>query len=495
MEENLQRLREQIINLNNSEEFKQLNRYYKKKSFFNILGISRKETIHSYFLHWLFSADESHELDDFAIRRLLELIVLVKNKLQSANDQLQFPEDIEDTIICGGYTLDRIECERERATNQSDRLDLFLSFDFHSEQMDKRINIILENKVKSKEGKEQTKRYYSYGEGLDGESVYLFLSPLSNSDYESSTHPVCECKHFIGLNYQYLVDYVLEPCLSECAVSDAKVFIEEYLRTLSQPSLQFDDFDGGEVIMAVSSRERDLLLNFWENNKDLLTAALNALADNPELEQEERDRIRESLQAVSKSSSRDYTKFQFDGQAYAKNRLVLAVVKKHVENNPDIKMQELTQAFTSPMLPVIIAPIAEAREVAERTGHRRHFVDEPIILADAEIAVNNQWGAGGIETFISLAEGLGYSIESLNQTDEIRGWIRTMLRDAKERGDEYLDIVAGEIVRGNLQGNYQKSAMVCSAMKSVMRYVDEVLNSPPSGKGSGLKIRYYLQWD
>ena len=143
MDENLQRRREQIINLNNSEEFKLLSRYYKKKSFFNILGISRKETIHSYFLHWLFSPDESHELGSFALRRLLELIVLVKNKLQFKNEQLQFPENIEDTIICGGYILSQIECERERATTQGDRIDLFLSFDFNSEQTDRRLNIIL----------------------------------------------------------------------------------------------------------------------------------------------------------------------------------------------------------------------------------------------------------------------------------------------------------------------------------------------------------------
>ena len=276
MDENLQRLREQIINLNNSDEFKQLSRYYKKKSFFNILGISRKEIIHSYFLHWLLSPDESHDLGDFALRKLLELIVLVKNKLQNQNEQLQFPADIEDTITCGGYTLDKIECERER-TDNSERLELFLSFDFHSEQMDKRLNIIIENKVKSREGTEQTKRYYDYGESLDGESVYLFLSPLPNSDYESMSEPVCECKQFIGLNYQYLVDYVLEPCLSECAMSDAKVFIEEYLRTLSQPSLQIDDFDRGGVIMTVNSRERDLLLSFWENNKNLSELSLDTL--------------------------------------------------------------------------------------------------------------------------------------------------------------------------------------------------------------------------
>ena len=417
MEESLQRLREQIINLNNSEEFKQLNRYYRKKSFFNILGISRKEIIHSSFLHWLFSANESHELGDFALRRLLELIVLVKNKLQNQNEQLQFPEDIEDTIICGGYILDGIQCERERVTAQGDRLDLFLSCDFHSAQNHKRLNVILENKVKTKEGKEQTKRYYHYGRGLDGETVYLFLSPLSNSDYEALTCPVCDCKRFIGLNYQYLVDYLLEPCLSECAVPDAKVFIEEYLRTLSQPSLQFDDLEGGEVIMAVSSRERELLLNFWENNKDLLTAALNALADNPELEQEERDRIREGVQAVSKAGNRDYSSYRFDGQVYGKGRLVLAVVKRHVEQHPGISFATLKQAFSDQRL-TVFAPLSEAQEIAERTGRRRHFLDEAVVLSDGEIAVSTQWGVGNIGIFIELAEQLGHSIEPQNQLQE-----------------------------------------------------------------------------
>ncbi|MCL2856603.1 MAG: PD-(D/E)XK nuclease family protein [Oscillospiraceae bacterium] len=491
MDDNLHRLHEQIINLNNSNEFKQLSRYYKKKSFFNILGISRKENIHSYFLHWLLSPTESHELNDFALRRLLELLVLVKNKLQAENEQLQFPEGIEDIIVCGGYTLEHIICEREHATSANDRLDLFLSFDFSSEQVIKTINIILENKVKSKEGKEQTNRYYTYGENLDGESVYLFLSPISNSDFEMLASPTCDCKQFIGLNYQYLVDYVLEPCLSECTPQDARVFIEEYLRTLSQPSLQFDDFDGGEVIMAVSSRERELLLNFWGNNKDLLTAALNALADNPELEQEERDRIHESLQAVSKASNRDYTKYKFNGQVYIKNRLVLAVIQSYVASNPSISMEDLLQAFHHPTLN-IIAPLSKAEEIYERTKHKRHFINEPIALSGCEIAVSTQWDAGSIDVFIDMAKRLGFSIEQLNQTGEIKAIIRSMLDEAKTKGAEYLDIVAGDIIRENVEGNYQKTAMVCSAMKACKLDDDEVLQSPPSGLGSRLTIRYYL---
>lgn len=408
--DNLPKLREQIINLNNSDEFKQLSRYYKKKSFFNILGISRKENIHSYFLHWLLSPNESHEMDDYALRRLLELVVLVKNKLQSGNSEMQFPADIEDVIICGGFTLDRIVCEREQIATANDRLDLFISFDLCYECMTRHLNIILENKVKSREGKEQTARYYRYGEILEGETIYLFLSPLSNSEFERLSQPVCECKKFIGLNYQYLVDYILEPCLSECSTPDAKVFIEEYLRTLSQPSIQFEDYDGGEIIMAVSAKERDLLLNFWENNKDLLTAALNALADNPELEQEERERIRESLGVVTKAGNRDYSTYSFNGETYNKRRLVLAVVKKYIEDKPDITCEKLKQAFGDDRIKVF-ATLLEAKEIVKRTGRKRNFLDESIVLSDGEMVVSTEWGAGNIGLFIQIANNLGYLID------------------------------------------------------------------------------------
>lgn len=126
------------------------------------------------------------------------------------------------------------------------------------------------------------------------------------------------------------------------------------------------------------------------------------------------------------------------------------------------------------------------------TGYQRHFIDEPISLIDAEVAVNNQWGTGIIEPFINLANQLGYPIHPINQTDEIRSWIHSLLDEARTREDEYLDLLAGDITRGKLQGNYKKTAQVCSAMKSLMGENDEILNSPPSGIGSRLKIRYYL---
>ena len=416
MSDNLSKRLEQIITLNNSDEFKQLDQYYNKKSYFSILRIARSEVHHDNFLLWLFTPSECHELGDFALKRLLELLVLVKNKLQVSNNELQFPDNIEDNIVCGNYTLENILCDRQHVTDKRRFLDLFISFDFINNdepEKERKINIIIENKVGAKEGPNQTNDYYTYGENLEGETIYLYLSPIPNSEYEELTDPSCECKHYIGLNYQYLADYVIEQCLSECTTINSKVFIEEYLRALSQPSLQ-DENNGGEIIMAVSTREKELLRNFWKSNKDLLTAALNALADDPELEPECRDKINEIVPILNSASNRDFSKYSFEGAIYPKNRLVLAVIQKYVADNQNITIKELKQVFSDPKLKLeILVPLSNARDIIERTGKRRHFAKEGefINLSDGEFAVSTEWTSELFNIFVEIAERLGYIID------------------------------------------------------------------------------------
>lgn len=486
----LQKRREQIITLKNSEEFKSLNAYYRKKSFFNILGISRKETIHSYFLHWLFSADESHELGTHAIRKLLEVLVLVKNKLQSGNSQLLFPADIEDIIICGSYSLSHVTAEREHAISDG-FLDVFITFDFISENIHKKLNIIIENKVKSKEGDRQTWRYYHYGQGLAGETIYVFLTPLSNREFEMLPEPACECKKFIGLNYQYLVNYVLEPCRNECGVKDAQVFIEEYLRTLSQPSLQYNERERGEIIMAIGEKERELLLNFWQSNKDLLIAALTALSDDPDLEEMERASINAGLNAVIKSSNKDYSKYVLDGEIYSKRKLAYAIVSKYVKEHPVVSFHELQRVFPKELQGTIGTFDTIENALSREEGYR-HFSknDEVLSLKDANIAVCNQWGSGNIKHIIRVAKQLGYDVEQQNHTEEIRDHIRDLFDKAKESGQDYIDILAKDVEKAVSDDQHVPS--VCSAMRSLMKDGDEILKSPPKGNGVTLLIRYYL---
>lgn len=113
-------------------------------------------------------------------------------------------------------------------------------------------------------------------------------------------------------------------------------------------------------------------------------------------------------------SSKDSTKYIFNGKSIGKGRLVLAVIKQHVENNPSLTFAELEKQFPKicqGSLGVFTTADA-ANDIYTKTNRSRHFVkpDELIILSDSSIAVCSQWGIKNIDGFISVAVKLGYKV-------------------------------------------------------------------------------------
>lgn len=425
--------REQILKLKNSVEFQELVSYYSRKSIFNVLNISRKETIHSDFLVWFFHPDGNHELGEYPLKKLLETLTIPINRRQKANKADKFPQELEDIIISGNYSLKDVQIEREKNTGNG-FIDIYIEVQlllYKNPEEIRKLRIILENKVKSKEGSEQTDRYYKWAKNMDlsdgAYSIFVFLTPLTNADFEQLDEPECKCKQYIQLNYQYLVDYIIEPCKKMKIPQDAEFFIDNYLRTLSFPALQTDinESERGDIVMAIGERERNLLRNFWEAHKELLIATFTALKDDPEISQEEREKIDNGLSVVMKAGSKDTTKYSFNGGIYPKNRLVLEVIRKYAEDNPKTTYDELLEVFPDEMQGTkfgVVKKIKEATEIYESSGTARHFIklEELIPLADEQIAVCNQWGIikgnennSNINKFIRKARELGYIIKAL----------------------------------------------------------------------------------
>lgn len=117
-------------------------------------------------------------------------------------------------------------------------------------------------------------------------------------------------------------------------------------------------------------------------------------------------------------SSKDTTKYIFNDKSIGKGRLVLAVIKQHIENNFNLTFSELEKQFpkTCQGSRGVFSTIEEANDIYAKTNRRRHFVkpDELIKLSDVSIAVSSQWGIKNIDKFISVAKNLGYKIESSN---------------------------------------------------------------------------------
>jgi len=108
---------------------------------------------------------------------------------------------------------------------------------------------------------------------------------------------------------------------------------------------------------------------------------------------------------------KDTTKYNFkENKNLGKGRLVLVVVKNHVENNPGISFEELLLVFPSELRSVY-GVFARTEEIEEK-HHVRYFMKDGdrIALSDATVVVCNQWGIGNIGPFLEVCKKLELEI-------------------------------------------------------------------------------------
>ena len=111
--------------------------------------------------------------------------------------------------------------------------------------------------------------------------------------------------------------------------------------------------------------------------------------------------------------ARDKKRFLFDNKVLAKNRLVLAVIKKYVkENNPDFeKLQQVFDKSLQGSLNVV-ETVENASRIKDAT--KRYFMKDEIELKDGKkVVVCTQWGIFNIMKFEKIAESLGYMIQRI----------------------------------------------------------------------------------
>lgn len=403
----IDKIRDEIIKFKNDPDSQKLENFYYSKSFSEILGVSRREVSHSAFISWLFNKSESHNLGDFPIRKFLDII------LKFSNNQLKSNTNIYNSIVTEDYEIERVNVEREKAINKVGRLDIYVELTLLILDKKQNVKIIIENKVESKESNDQTNNYYNHYNSILKENeiaIYIYLSPISTLDLIELEEPECNCKEFVQINYQSIVDYLIEPALTQNISDQTRNILTEYLKSLSQPSID-EEIDGHkqELIMALGNEERKLLSSFWNKNQKLILAALYAISSDPEQEEDTRKKVQEAL--TSLSSGKDYTKYIFNGNKYGKNRLVLAVIKDYVKNNPSITYQKLQTVFPNSLQGT--ETFTTETEAKQKTD-RRNFIkkNELITLADATIAVSTQWGLANIEPFINHCKKMNLDIKA-----------------------------------------------------------------------------------
>lgn len=310
---NIEELRREIRIFNNDENVNKLENYYHSKSLPEIMGASRKELAHSNFLAWILNANESHMLGEFAIRKLLELLVIY-----SKERQLNNYKELYDSIIVSDFNLEDIYIETEKSIKNVGRIDIYVETTIRYLEKTKKLRLIVENKVGTKEHSDQTTKYYEYYEETKKEdeiNLYIFLTPISSLELIELDSPECSCKDYVQINYQSIVDFLLEPALNKNITEKTKFIIKEYLQSLSQPTLdkEEDEYKQG-LIMALGNHERNLLTKFWDKNQKLILAALYAISSDPEQEKDTRDSATIALNNLSNGNrNRSLYSIKFKG--------------------------------------------------------------------------------------------------------------------------------------------------------------------------------------
>ena len=214
------------------------------------------------------------------------------------------------SVLTDNYSIKSLIIEKEKGLGKFGRLDIYAEISLLIEDKEQKVKLIIENKVESKENNDQTNGYYQYFEEnrKDGEiNFYVYLTAIPTLELNQLNEPECSCKKFTQINYQDLVDYLLEPALNQNISDKTKFIIKEYLQSLSQPSLDDEITKQKQgLIMALGKEEKELLSNFWKKNEKLIMSAMYAISTDDTQDEEVRETTNKALNALT-SSNRDYS--------------------------------------------------------------------------------------------------------------------------------------------------------------------------------------------
>lgn len=303
----------QIIRFNADKGVIRLKEKYNETSFFEIIAKERSETTYSAFLKWLLqgSAVGTEELSPL----MMLLDILVKKTEDNPCKDTEVSQELKNSILTRSLVLNNIAATVEKtvgslaneiigdngvccaedlrkiAAKSVDRIDIFLQCDVSSSAIKTRpMQIILENKIDSREGKEkckgegknktgvsrydgeasQTERYYMATQRDDVYQWYVYLTPDAVGD--GPTDP-----HFIHITYQDIVDGIIAPLLASTSLSSrTRFFLEEFRNQLTYPSLNGTSV---QPSIAVSNEQMGELTKIWTQYKDLITDAALAASE------------------------------------------------------------------------------------------------------------------------------------------------------------------------------------------------------------------------
>ena len=276
-------MKNKILNLINSIEFQELNSYYNEKTIFGALNVERNENRHSAFIAWWLNPKSEHGLG-YAPLKLFLRLVATKESGEIIFKKNDCRVDFYSRVLAGDYNITiREDFELEKSVgklnsdNSKGRIDIWSALELTVKDEDGSslaVGMLIENKIYSNEGKNQTVRYFeavnSYMNEFPSEMKYSSVMGI----LLTATKQKPSCDKFTNITYQELLTYVIEPLMSSVD-ADSLQFVEAFVRNLGRPALTENNKHYG--VLAVSKKEKMLLERVVTNNRDIFENAFASL--------------------------------------------------------------------------------------------------------------------------------------------------------------------------------------------------------------------------
>lgn len=126
-----------------------------------------------------------------------------------------------------------------------------------------------------------------------------------------------------------------------------------------------------------------------------------------------REKNNEVMSTSTKSSNRDYSTYQYNGQTYNKRNLALALMTDWIEENQPDNLLEILEVFPKNIHRGIAKKL---EEVPENRLKRYHSSDDCTIglPSGEEIIVSNQWSLRSITNLIEKLESFGFAVDKVS---------------------------------------------------------------------------------
>lgn len=279
-----------IIEFNTDKDIIALRDRYNSPTLFEILSKQRSETTYSAFLKWLLNIKLDNNEIISPIYLLLNILVKKLSNDHSLIKSKDYNDQLFNLILTGKLSVSSLDIVTEKSVSElaesiikekknnpdisdsdektlkdsigkKDRIDIFISGDIEGYKEKKRLQIIIENKIDSTEGENQTERYHKGTQRNDCLQFYLFLTPEFNVDEAKD-------KHYINISYLDILDGVIMPLLKSNSISPRdRFFLEDFKNELMFPNLASSN---GRSCIAISKEISREITKIYKKHKDFI---------------------------------------------------------------------------------------------------------------------------------------------------------------------------------------------------------------------------------